>query len=81
MHGPFYWIMKRIIIRWLVIIIVFFAALFAFNILMNRGTTDMTIDMPEATLPVISVLYGDKSVNTMYGYLNRMDAGTMRGRG
>ena len=70
--------MKRIIIRWLVIIIVFFAALFAFNILMNRGTTDMTIDMPEATLPVISVLYGDKSVNTMYGYLNRMDAGTMR---
>ena len=38
----------------------------------------MTIDMPEATLPVISVLYGDKSVNTMYGYTERMDAGTMR---
>ena len=70
--------MKRILIRWFVIIVVFFAALFAFNVLMNRGTTDMTIEMPEATLPVISVLYGDKSVNTMYGYTNRMDAGTMR---
>ena len=70
--------MKRILIRWLVIIVAFFASLFAFNILMNRGTTDMTIDMPEATLPVISVLYGDKSVNTMYGYTERMDAGTMR---
>ena len=70
--------MKRILIRWFVIIVAFFASLFAFNILMNRGTTDMTIDMPEATLPVISVLYGDKSVNTMYGYTERMDAGTMR---
>ncbi|MCR4750275.1 MAG: hypothetical protein K5877_10855 [Lachnospiraceae bacterium] len=70
--------MKRVIIRWLVIVIVFFAALFAFNILLNRGTTDMTIEMPQATLPVISVLYGDKKVNTMHGYVNRMDAATMR---
>ena len=70
--------MKRVIIRWLVIIVVFFVALFAFNMLLNRGTSDMTVEMQEATLPVINVLYGDNSVNTMHGYTARMDAATLR---
>ena len=59
--------MKRIIIRWFVIIVVFFATLFVSNILLNRGTTDMTVEMQEATLPVIGVLYGDRTVNNMHG--------------
>lgn len=70
--------MKRIIIRWFVIIVVFFATLFVSNILLNRGTTDMTVEMQEATLPVIGVLYGDRTVNNMHGYVSRMDAGTLR---
>jgi len=70
--------MKRVIIRWAVLIVIFVASLLAFNILLNRGTTDMTVEMQEATLPVVNVLYGDREVNSMRGYVKRMDTGTMR---
>ncbi len=60
------------------IVIVFFVALVTSNIILNQGTTDMTVEMQEATLPVVSIVYDGKSVNTMHGYVDRMDNGTMR---
>lgn len=70
--------MKRVWIRWAIFIGVFIVSLFVSNIILNQGTTDMTVEMQEATLPVISVLYDSEPVNTMYGYTKRFDNGTMR---
>ena len=69
---------KKVGIRWAVIVAVFFIALFISNIILNKGTTDMTVEMQEATLPVISVLYNGQNVNYMWGYTSRKDNGTMR---
>ncbi|MCR5799024.1 MAG: hypothetical protein K6G69_03020 [Lachnospiraceae bacterium] len=65
-------------IRWAVIAVVFLASLCISSIILNQGTTDMTVEMQEATLPVISVLYNGKNVNYMRGFTSRKDNGTMR---
>lgn len=70
--------MKRVWIRWLVILASFVISIGIFSIILNQGTTDMTIEMQEATLPVVSIVYSGRSVNTMHGYVDRMDNGTMR---
>lgn len=70
--------MKRIWIRWLVILTVFVVSLITFSIVLNQGNTDMTVEMQQATLPVVSIVYDGVSVNTMRGYVERMDNGTMR---
>ncbi len=38
----------------------------------------MTVEMHEATLPVVNIVYGGRNVNTMHGYVERMDNGSMR---
>lgn len=70
--------MKKIWIRWGVIIVVFFLSLVIFSVVLNQGTTDMTIDMQGATLPVISVLIEDQEINLLHGYVDDMDEGTIR---
>lgn len=70
--------MKRAVIRWTVIFVVFIVSLFLSNIILNKGTTDLTVEMEEASLPVVSVLYNGTAVNTMRGFTQRMDNGTLR---
>ena len=70
--------MKKVWVRWAIFLGVFIVSLLVSNIILNQGTTDMTVEMQEATLPVISVLYDNEPVNTMYGYSKRFDNGTMR---
>ena len=70
--------MKRIWIRWVIILAVFISSLITFSVILNQGTTDMTVEMQEATLPVINIVYDGINVNTMHGYVERMDNGTMR---
>lgn len=70
--------MKKIWVRWAVFICVFIVSLFVSNFILNQGTTDMTVEMQEATFPVINVLYDNEPVNTMYGFADRFDNGTMR---
>lgn len=40
---------------------------------MNRATSEITMDMPKATLPVVSVKAGDYKINTMYGYTSKRE--------
>lgn len=70
--------MKRVGIRWAIILAVFIVSLVISNFIFNQGTTDMTVEMQEATFPVISVLYEDNVVNTMRGFAKRIDNGTIR---
>jgi len=65
-------------IRRLVILFVFIASLIGFSIGMNKGNTDMTIEIPKATFPVAYILIEDQLVNEMHGYAQRMDVATLR---
>lgn len=70
--------MKKVGIKWGIFVIVFIVSLIISNFILNKGTTDMTMEMQEATLPVISVIYDNRPVNTMHGFTVRMDNGTVR---
>lgn len=70
--------MRRATIRWTVIIVTFFIALIISFIYFNQGTTDMTIDMSEPSLPVAYINIDGNKVNEMHGYTTRMDSSTMR---
>ena len=70
--------MNRNWIRRLVILVVFIASLIGFSFGMNKGNTDMTIEMPKASLPVAYITIDDQKINEMHGYSQRMDAATMR---
>jgi len=70
--------MNRNWIRRLVILLVFIASLVGFSFGMNKGNTDMTMEMPKASLPVSYITIDDLKVNEMHGYTQRMDVATIR---
>lgn len=70
--------MKRSIIKSMIVIIVFFTALFVISDIMNKGNTDMTTEMEEATYPVVSINYGGFSINKLHGYREVMEVAQMR---
>ena len=70
--------MKKTIIKGAIVILVFFTALFVISGIMNKGNTDMTAQMADATLPVISVNYGGHEINKMFGYREAMETSQMR---
>lgn len=65
-------------IRWGVILIAFIGSLIGFSIFFNQGATDMTVDMAEATLPVVTIKKDGYDINEMHGYVNRMQESTIR---
>ena len=58
---------------------VFIAALVGFSLYFNQSKTDMTIEMQQASLPVVYINIADNYVNEMHGYMEKMDVGTMKG--
>lgn len=70
--------MKKTWIRIGVIVASFIISLIVFSIVLNTGTTDMTIEMRGATLPVISMYVDGYEANMMHGYVGEMDMGTLR---
>lgn len=57
---------------------VFLAALVVSSLLTNRGTDDLTVDLGDPTLPRVSFLAGEKTVNILAGYVDEMDITAMR---
>ena len=70
--------MKKKIIKSVVLSLVFLAAFFLSSNYINRGTTDMTADMGQATLPTISFKVDDEIVNLTAGHVNDMDLTAVR---
>lgn len=60
-------------IKLAVAVFVFLISLFVTDMVLNRATSDITTEMAEATLPVISVKIGEYKINTMYGYTSKRD--------
>lgn len=61
-----------------VLALVFIAAILAFGGLMNHTNEDLTTEMAEAGLPVITLHAGETKINELYGYVSEMNAAYMR---
>lgn len=64
--------------KFLVLFVIFVAALFGFSRLTNHETKDMTTDMAEASMPVVYLQQDGKLINELHGYVDEMDAVSMR---
>lgn len=64
--------------KFLILLAIFIVALFAFAKLTNHETADLTVDMSEASLPVVYIQQDGTLVNELHGYVNEMDAVSMR---
>lgn len=65
--------MKKTIIKTTVFVLVFLITLITADKLMNKGHNNMTMEMAEATLPVIHVVRNGFSYNELHGYKQPMD--------
>lgn len=70
--------MTRNWIRRIIILLVFVVSLIGFSVGMNKGNTDMTMEMPEASFPIAYITIDDQKINEMHGYARRMNAATLR---
>ncbi len=64
--------------KFLILFVIFVAALFGFSKLTNHETKDMTTDMAEAFMPVVYLQQDGKLINELHGYVDEMDAVSMR---
>ena len=65
--------MNKVWIKRAVAIVVFLISIFVIDLILNRDNSEITTEMPQATLPVVSVLAEDYKINTMYGYTSRRE--------
>ena len=63
--------MNRSWIKKLVALLVFLISLFIIDMILNRTNSEITMEMPKATLPVVSVELENHKINTMYGYTTK----------
>ena len=70
--------MKKVILQVIIWIATFFVSIFVVSGLMNQGNTDMTVEMGEATLPLIYMSQGEDKINCLHGYLKEMQGSSMR---
>ena len=70
--------MKKIVLQVIVWIATFFLSIFVVSGLMNQGNTDMTVEMGEATLPLVYMSQGSDKINCLHGYLKEMQGSAMR---
>lgn len=70
--------MKKTILSAIYLTVVFIAALFGISAVMNNGNTDMTTEMSEATLPIVTMQIDEYQVNRLHGYLGDMDIRYLR---
>lgn len=70
--------MKKTVIKGVYLIIIFLAALFGVSAVMNKGNTDMTVEMGEASFPVITMQLDEYQVNRLHGYAKDMDTSYLR---
>ena len=69
--------MKKALIKFCVLAAVFIACLCIFYKILNPETADLTTEMSEASLPVITVEQDGLPVNELHGYTGEMEAETV----
>ena len=70
--------MQKGIIKAIVLSVIFFAAVAVFSIMTNQVNEDLTTEMAEASLPILTLYTDNIEINTLHGYTGEMDASYMR---
>ena len=70
--------MKKAVWKGSICVVVFFATMMTVSALMNKGNTDMTVEMRRATFPLIYMTQNGNRVNCLHGYAQEMQGSTMR---
>lgn len=70
--------MKKAILKGSILIFVFLISLIVISSVMNRGNTDMTQDLEDATFPLLYVEMNEHLTNCLHGYVNQMDTAYFR---
>lgn len=70
--------MKKILIRIMLLLLVFAGVFAGVYFYQNRKTDEEVIQMARAELPVIYIMYGEERINRLHGYVQEMEAATMR---
>lgn len=70
--------MKKAIIKCIYLAVVFVAALFVISAVVNQGNVDMTMEMGEASYPVVHMSVDGRAVNSLHGYKKAMQCSYQR---
>lgn len=70
--------MRRTLIKIAVFLLVFIVGINVFERVLNRGNTDLSQDMPGATLPVIYMNVNNQYMNALHGYTVQMEGSFLR---
>lgn len=70
--------MRKTVIKGVYLTIIFLVALFSVSAVMNKGNTDMTVEMGAASFPVITMQLDEYQVNRLHGYAKEMDTSYLR---
>ena len=70
--------MKKALIKIGIVLLSFILTVIIVENLINTDESDLTTEMTEASLPVITTQYNGITLNRMYGYLTDMDLSYMR---
>ena len=70
--------MQKGIIKAVVLSVIFFVAVAVFSIVTNQVNEDLTTEMADASLPVLSLYSDNTEINELHGYTAEMDAAFMR---
>lgn len=70
--------MHKSTIKAIVLPTIFILAVIIFSIITNKTNEDLTTEMSEASLPILTLYDGTTAINQLYGYTEKMDAAYMR---
>lgn len=70
--------MQKGIIKATVLSVIFFVAVVIFSIMTNQVNEDLTTEMTDVSLPVLSLYSDEIEINELHGYTQEMDATFMR---
>ena len=70
--------MIKSIIKGIYLVIIFLASLFLVSHFINRGNTDMTMEMGKATFPIVYTVLDGNQINAMHGYSQEMESAYIR---
>ena len=63
----------RLVARILILLFIFTGTIFVVNKMNNKGIQEVSVEMEQATLPIVYVKYGDRFINTLHGYTGKVD--------
>lgn len=70
--------MKKMVIRFLLLLLVFAGVFAGVYFYQNRKTEEEVMQMDSASLPVVYMVYGERRMNCLHGYVRQMEAVSMR---